>query len=133
MVFEIDLYAVTNRESVINPNIFELRHIRNIYNNTQITFNNSTFLNRVKNIFINTSNLLPEFTKIYDPNNNKNIMTYIELIQDDTLNWYVACINGIITYSYKTSTNYLKLTCVMSLYNVNDIMKVNYSEPFVTS
>ena len=133
MVFEIDLYAVTNRESVINPNIFELRHIRNIYNNTQTTFYNSTFLNRVKNIFINTSNLLPEFTKIYDPNNNKNIMTYIELIQDDTLNWYVACITGIITYSYKTSTNYFKLTCIMTLYNVNDIMKVNYTEPFVKS
>ena len=134
MIFEIDLYAVTNRESVINPNIFELRHIRNIYNNTQITFNNSTFLNRVKNIFINTSNLLSEFTKIYDP---KNIMSYIELIQDDALNWYVACITGIITYSYKTShedwEKYLKLTCIMTLYNVNDLMKVNYNKPFVTA
>lgn len=118
-IFEIDLFGLNISNTPIDPNILELRHIRHIYNNTNITFNNESFLSRIKNIHIETSNLLPEFIKIYNTN---NFMSYLELIRDDEYNWYIASIKGLIHYSEKNSPDYLTMKCVMTLYNITPII-----------
>lgn len=123
-VFEFDLYSQSASNVYLNPNIFALRHIRNIYNNTSITFNNDVFLKRIQNIFVETSNAIPEFNKIY---NKTNTMTFFELIQDDNQLWYIASIKGIILNSYENDTTYLKMICVMDLYDVTNFM-INNSQ-----
>jgi hypothetical protein len=118
IVFEFNLHA---NEIVynFNPNMFGLRHIRYIYNKMNKTFNNQRFLERMQHVFVETSNLLPEYFKL---NKNENIMTFIELIQDDHSNWYIASIKGTIVPYTKNNEEHVKMVCAMTLFNINHII-----------
>jgi hypothetical protein len=117
--FEFDLYTDETENLFYSATLFSLQDIKIHFNDTPITFKNDIFLNRIKNMYIETSNLLEEFKNNFETD---NIMSFMELIKDDNGEWYIASIRGFLKYKFPDETKYIKMICIMTLYNVSDII-----------